>query len=302
MVRANISPLAFYDSIDKQNEKKDYAFGEKYPLFTPDKQVLPFQFIRDSQGSESISSVSLVDKITGTSTDITSEMVSTGLTVELYTSLGFDIIKYVGREDMAITTPQGQYYLVIDDGFDMYYSEVFIIVNDVSQYLKLEYHDTENLAYNTGAISFTNNFRFNIYLPTQLSAPEYPFEEEVIERDGYSFPEKQVSEKKYKFNFLAAEYLLDAMRIIRMMDYITIVNKGDTYNAETFLISPSWEEGHYLASVDAEFECDTVIKKIGKTFSASPEDPTVVAENVLLTYSGEILTTKDNNSLLYIEP
>ena len=49
-----------------------------------------------------------------------------------------------------------------------------------------------------------------------------------------------------------------------MSDNVIITNKGDEYSADTFLITPKWQEGGFLAAVEAEFQCDTVIKKIGR--------------------------------------
>ena len=103
-----------------------------------------------------------------------------------------------------------------------------------------------------------------VYLPTQVGKPEYDFQEEGEKRDGYFFPEKQTSEKIYKFSFLAPEYLCDAMRIIRMSDHVQITSRGETYSADSFLITPKWQEQGDLAGVEAEFETDTVIKKIGR--------------------------------------
>ena len=54
------------------------------------------------------------------------------------------------------------------------------------------------------------------------------------------------------------------MRVIRMADYVRITANGQTYNCDTFLITVKWQTQGNLASVEAEFECDTVIKKIGR--------------------------------------
>jgi hypothetical protein len=97
-----------------------------------------------------------------------------------------------------------------------------------------------------------------------LARPDYNFEEEGEDRDGYFFPAKQISEKVYRFNFIAPEYLLDAMRLIRMSDHVVITCKGETYTADSFLLSPTWEDQGDLAGVDAEFETATVVKKIGR--------------------------------------
>ena len=71
------------------------------------------------------------------------------------------------------------------------------------------------------------------------------------------------------FKFLASEYLLDVMRFIRMADYATIQYQGQTYNLDTFLITPEWEDNGDVASVEAEFDTATVAKKIGRGYIVS---------------------------------
>lgn len=144
------------------------------------------------------------------------------------------------------------------------YSEVFCTSRRVDNYLKIEFNDIESLIFDDGRIDYTDNFKFIVYIDTELGRPDYEFEDEVQNRDGFDFIQKQISEKTFRFNFLAPEYLLDAMRLIRMSDVINITNNGDVHSADKFLITPKWEDGGYLASVEAEFQTNTVLKKIGK--------------------------------------
>ncbi|NQU52434.1 MAG: hypothetical protein HQ522_07830 [Bacteroidetes bacterium] len=259
----NLSPLPFYTDLSKQNHRKDYAFGEIFCLATPDRKILPFQIIRTHR-TNAITSALLKNMSGVTILSIITEMNATGLVVNQYTADGYDVIVYPGILPMAITTPEGQYYLQLSDGVETWYSDVFTIIRTLDNFLKIEYYDSESLAFQGGRVDFTNLFKFHIYLNTQLGRPEYPFEEQVENRGGYTFAEIQTSEKTFKFNFVAPEYLLDAMRLIRMMDFVTVTNKADEYSVDTFLITPKWEAGGYLASVEAEFQCDTVIKKTGK--------------------------------------
>lgn len=261
----NLSPLPFYTDILRQNHRKDYAFGEVFPLITPDKKILPFQIIREHRGNP-IAQV-LLRKADGTLiADITSQMVNNGMKVNPYVVYGHDIIIYNGILPLTIDTPEGQYYIQLMDEIQIWTSEVFTIVRFIDQYLKIVYSDAESLMFDNGQIDFTDNFAFNLYLPTQVGKPEYKFEEQVDSRDGLQFIEKQISEKTYTFNFLAPEFLLDAMRIIRMMDTIEIFSKGVVYDVDQFLMTPKWQDGGYVAAVDVEFQCNTIIKKISRTF------------------------------------
>lgn len=258
--------LPFYLDLSRQNHRKDYAFGEIFPLFTPDRKILPFQIIREHRTNQ-VTQV-LLKRVGGsTVADITAQMASNGLKVNQYTSYGYDIISYNGVLLLTTETPEGPYYLQITDGIQTWYSEVFTVVRTMEQYLKITYSDSESLMFENGQIDFTENFAFDLYLPTQVGRPDYEFEEQVDNRDGYQFIEKQISEKTYKFTFVAPEFLLDAMRIIRMMDNVTITSRGETYNVDQFLMTPKWQDGGYLAAVEVEFQCDTVIKKIGQGYT-----------------------------------
>ena len=261
----NLSILPFYLDISRQNHRKDYAFGEVFPLFTPDRKILPFQIIREHR-TNSITSVILKNLDGSIVANITTQMTGTGLKVNQYTSYGYDVIMYPGQLLLTTQTPEGPYYIEIFDGVQTWFSEVFTVVRYVDQYLKITYWDSESLVFDNGRVDFSDNFAFNLYLPTQVGRPDYEFEEQVEKRDGYQFVEKQISEKTYKFNFVAPEYLLDAMRIIRMMDNVEVISKGETYDVDQFLMTPKWQEGGYLAGVEVEFQCATVIKKIGRGF------------------------------------
>jgi hypothetical protein len=257
----NYSVLPFYTDINKQAHRKSYAYGEIYPLITPINNILPFQIIRTHK-SGTITSA-LIKRLDGsTLVNVTTTIIDKGLTVHAGTS--YDVITYHGRLPLAIDVFEGQYYLQITDGTNTWYSEVFTMVFDLSRYLKLEYRNTDNILFTGGWIDYTIPFRFICYLDTQVGRPEYKFEEEAEDRDGYTFVEKQVSEKVFKFHFFAPEYLCDALRLVRLNDYIRVTTKDDVYDIEKFLITPEWTDDGYLASVEVEFECDTVVKKIAK--------------------------------------
>ena len=147
-------------------------------------------------------------------------------------------------------------------------SEIFTVVNDIEPYLKITWWDREDFVMDAGTIVYTNpSFKNVLYLQSDLAKPEYQFEEEGESRDGYFFPSKQISEKRYRFSFLASEYLLDVMRFIRMADYAEISYHGQTYSLDTFLITPEWQAQGDVAAVEAVFDTATVAKKIGLGFT-----------------------------------
>lgn len=263
----NISVLPWYTSIEQQNHRKSYAYGTIYPLFTPKRTLLPFQIMRNTS-SRNITGAQLYDKNGVLFADITTALKETGLQIVPFASLGYDVIVYPSLFPFAIDTPDGIYYARMTDGVNVWYSEMFTIVGDLSGYLKIEWYDVENFVFDAGQIVYQNpKFHNVLYLCTELGKPEYTFEEEGETRDGYFFPEKQISEKTYRCMALAPEYLCDVMRFIRMSDKVFVTDKyGRQYDCDTFLITPKWQTQGDLASVEIEFETATVAKKIGRGY------------------------------------
>lgn len=263
----NISVLPWYTSIEQQNHRKSYAYGTIYPLFTPKRTLLPFQIMRNTS-SRNITRAQLYDKNGVLFADITTALKETGLQIVPFASLGYDVIVYPSLLPFAIDTPDGIYYARMTDGVNVWYSEMFTIVGDLSGYLKIEWYDVENFVFDAGQIVYQNpKFHNVLYLCTELGKPEYTFEEEGETRDGYFFSEKQISEKTYRCMALAPEYLCDVMRFIRMSDKVFVTDKyGRQYDCDTFLITPKWQTQGDWASVEIEFETATVAKKIGRGY------------------------------------
>lgn len=262
----NLSVLPFYTDRQYQDFRKSYAYGDVYPLFTPLNKLLPFQIIRPTR-SNAIRWVRIYDyKITRLLADITTQMQETGLQIVRFANYGYDVIVYPGIGQMALNFPEGRYTMMINDGVQTFVSDVFTWVSGTMDgYLCVEWSDAQNMEVDGGQIVYEGvPFKNRVYLCTELGKPEYKFEEEGEERDGYFFPEKQISEKTFRFIFLVPEYLCDVMRLIRMSDFVTVYSQGRKYDCDTFLITPKWQTQGNLASVECEFECATVVKKIGR--------------------------------------
>lgn len=259
-INNNISPLPFYDDISLQNHRKDYAFGQIYPLVIYRNMLLPFQFCV-SKGS-SISEAYLYTAEGKFVANILPELKENGLTVKSYT--GFKLVKYPGTLPVNSIKHEGQYYIWLrfNEG-PVLYSDIFTVYNRVDDYIELRYKNAYSFELKNGIIDFSDNFEFKCYIPAQIGKPEYEFEEEAAERMGYTFIESQVSKKLYKFTFLAPEYLCDALRIVRLCNKKQITSKGQVYDLTTFNMKPEWEEQGDLAAVECEFETDTVISNIG---------------------------------------
>lgn len=265
----NLSVLPFYTQLAEQNHRKSYAFGDIYPLFSPNNNFLPFQIIRPNRVNQ-ITAVSLY-KADGTvvANNIVGWLNEGNLVIKQYPALGYDVIVYPGIGSLPVQYPIGQYYLAISDGVTIWYSDIFTMVNDLSGYLKIEWWDIDDMVFDGGRIVYgvPPIFKNTLYVFSELGKPDYVFEEDGEDRDGYFFPEKQISGKTYNFTMLAPEFLCDAMRIIRMSDYVLVTDKyGRQYDCDTFLITPKWQTQGNIASVECEFQCATVIKKIGRGY------------------------------------
>lgn len=269
----NLSVLPFYTSAQYQNARKWWTYGRVYPLFTPAGFILPFQIITEHVPDSVVQIIYLFDANNDTNpvADLGATM-RPMITKKEFAGLGYDVFVFPGQLPVINSLLNGRYYIRIQIGVGSTIisrvSEIFTVVNDIQPYLKITWWDRDDFVMDAGTIVYTNpSFKNVLYLQSDLAKPEYQFEEEGESRDGYFFPSKQISEKRYRFNFLASEYLLDVMRFIRMADYAEIEYHGQTYSLDTFLISPEWEAQGDVAAVEAVFDTATVAKKIGLGFT-----------------------------------
>ena len=265
----NLSVLPFYENSEELNNERTYAYGEVYPLYTPLGAVPPFQIIKHY--TDAYVSYVYLRKYGDPDTsliDVTQKLEDAGLHTAHYSSDGYDVVIYPSIAPANITTKEGRYQLLIimSDG-GRFTSDYFVVVGDMSAYLQIQWWDIQDLVMDGTRIVYGDGFKNVLWLNTQLGKPEYEFEEEGETRDGYFYPEKMISEKKYKCVILAPEYLCDVMRFIRMSDYVIVKDRwGHKYRCDTFLCTPKWETQGDLASVEIEFTCETVAKKVGRGY------------------------------------
>lgn len=268
----NLSVLPFYTSIDEQNHRKSYSYGEVYPLYTPVNVVPPFQIMMAS--TPATISQAYLYKADGTQVggSILGELIAAGLTIKTFTSYNVVVFPSSNVLSSALAS-EGQYYikLSMSNGVD-YYSDIITVVGSVSSYVKVEWQDDDDLVMDGCRIVYDlgsgAKFKNWLYLNTELGKPEYTFEEEGETRDGLFFPEKMLSFKRYKCTILASEYLCDVMRFIRLSDTIKVTDSyGREYPCDTFLITPKWETQGNIASVEIEFTANTIAKRIGRNYT-----------------------------------
>lgn len=261
----NFSPLAFREKSQKATYKKWYAYGKEFALPFSTTELPPFQFTVANLPSFDPTTVEvfLVNEATGVRT-------GTGIKIKVDTMNEHNSVLYVspGSNVYAKSVEPGVYRaeFAIPEG-ETYVSTPICVTEGIetnTNFVKLEYWNDEKLAYPNGFITTgtDNDFKFQMYIPTTFFKPKYEFEEEITKRAGYKFLELQTCNKVFGFNFLAPEYICDALRLVRLSDYIRFSHDGEYYNALNFEYTPDWQDNGYLAAIECQFETDTIIQKL----------------------------------------
>nr|WP_302399618.1 carboxypeptidase-like regulatory domain-containing protein [Alistipes onderdonkii] len=257
----NFFPLPWYKSVKYQDFRKSYAYGNVFQLIAPDRSLLPFQIRRAHRPEATFTVRILYDDGTqyrNVSADVAADL-------HVVTGEDFDVIQYCNDGGIGFfqRLAPGRYYAELSDGVETWFSEVFSVVDDLSRYIKLEYWSADNQEYNGGEIDYSNGYRNVLYICSELGKPDYEFEEEAEARDGYPYIEKQVGKKIFRFECKAPEYLVDALRVVWLSDYVRMTANGQLYEVMHFLPDPNWQEDGHYAMVECEVEADTILKKIG---------------------------------------
>lgn len=261
----NFSPLAFREKSQKATYKKWYAYGKEFALPFSTTELPPFQFTVASLPSFDPTTIEvfLVNEATGVRT-------GTGIKIKVDTMDEHNSVLYVspGSNVYAKSIEPGVYRaeFTIPEG-ETYVSTPICVTEGIetsTNFVKLEYWNDEKLAYPNGFVTTgtDNDFKFQMYIPTTFFKPKYEFEEEITKRAGYKFLELQTCNKVFGFNFLAPEYICDALRLVRLSDYIRFTHDGEYYNALNFEYNPDWQDNGYLAAIECQFETDTIIQKL----------------------------------------
>lgn len=261
----NFSPLAFREKSQKATYKKWYAYGREFALPFSTTELPPFQFTVANLPSFDPTTVEvfLVNEATGVRS-------GTGIKIKVDTMNEHNSVLYVspGSNVYAKSMEPGVYRaeFAIPEG-ETYVSTPICVTDGIetnTNFVKLEYWNDEKLAYPNGFVTTgtDNDFKFQMYIPTTFFKPKYEFEEEITKRAGYKFLELQTCNKVFGFNFLAPEYICDALRLVRLSDYIRFTHDGEYYNALNFEYNPDWQDNGYLAAIECQFETDTIIQKL----------------------------------------
>ena len=301
---SNLNPLPWYESIAEQGYRKPWAYGKVWPLIAHKDYLLPFQVVFPGTPTSVKFYIHQVES--GRSFEITAAMTAAGFNVDSATyeigifpalyeldwaTLGLDFNNdfdesFGGENHTSI----GRYYLsmeyTVEGVTKTMYSEVLTLVQFTSCLLKLEWFSYSNLPYNGGEIIYDTLKPYLNYLwiPADIAMPDYTFEEEGEERDGFFFATKQTSEKTYRFAFLATEEICDALRLVGLSDMVSITDQlGRRYICDKFSMTPDWQQQGYLASVACEFQTDTVVIRRAQAYTAEQAFHVVVSGDVTIS-------------------
>lgn len=299
-VHNNFSPLAFRKKESKATYEKWYAFGKNYAIPASANTLTPFQFTELNIPVFDLDTIEVeaVNEETG-------EATKTGVYVSFDVMPEHGGVLYVspGKNSFREALPQGTYRAHFSIGDQVYISTPFCVIPGIetsSKYLLIEYWNDEKIVYPDGFITTgaNNDFRYQMYVPATICKPKYEFEEELTKRAGYKFLELQTSTKVYAFTFVAPEFICDAMRLIRLSDYIRISHDGEYYNALNFEFDVDWQEQLYLAAVDCQFETDSIIQKLP---SFNRRDKASFYNALLANIDTPIMFSPDTVGLYYKE-
>ena len=299
-VHNNFSPLAFRKKESKATYEKWYAFGKNYAIPASANTLTPFQFteLNIPVFEPNTIEVEVINEETG-------EPKKTGVYVSFDVMPEHGGVLYVspGKNSFREALPQGTYRARFSIGDEVYISTPFCVIPGIetsSKYLLIEYWNDEKIAYPGGFITTgaNNEFKYQMYVPATICKPKYEFEEELTKRAGYKFLELQTSTKVYAFTFVAPEFICDAMRLIRLSDYIRISHDGEYYNALNFEFDVDWQEQLYLAAVDCQFETDSIIQKLP---SFNRRDKASFYNALLANIDTPIMFSPDTVGLYYKE-
>ena len=281
----NLSCIPFYTKKEYQDFRLWYAYGEKYPHYVPSDFLIPFSFVvpyhvgQPDNIKVEFYRACCSEGAYNNTTDFSFKMHMNGLVVKNDDTREISVLTYFAREKALLYLEEGMYYmkitLVYGQTNETYYSDVFFVkdASKLDKYVCIKWRNEENLEYDGGFIPYGEleggePFTNRLYLDTTIAMPEYKFTEDGEERNGRFFPIKQISEKVYKMSFIAPEYLCDVMRLIRMADYIELYDGlGRTLVVEQFEMDVKWSQGGHYAEVTCSIQTDSVIKKIGKSYS-----------------------------------
>lgn len=237
--------LGFYEA--KTNRLWETTDNEyDYSVFLETGTVPYVQLFVDASASATLKVYNVCDEQVGA----TQTMTVTDMTT-------YKRLKFMGATLTGLD--EGRYYLLITNGADTYYSDVFWWKDDVSEYLKIEVQSSDvQLGVSTKYIMDMLNFIPTFYLNAKKYAVTPEIQETAEELMSVSHIQYSSMSVKRKFNVCANEsiYLyLNALRVYEVNGYVYITWNGITYTAQNISVEmESVYKGSDLYNLNIEFK------------------------------------------------
>lgn len=263
MISHSPGTLQWYSSLNQQHRYKPYAFGASAPIAAGYSRVPPFQMVMPLDQA-SITSFVVVSSQTGTEAEYFGNMIGGGLETRSFAQ--YKIVVWPGTVPILPILPVGRYYAKMSNGVETFYSDEWEVLNNLSDYWRLEYCHGEDfpLPGGNGHIDYRFGYKNFFYLKTEIGKPEYFYEERIAQRDGANLPIQQIRWKNHRFEVVAPEEVCDMLSLIRLHDYVKISRGPREYEVDEISFEPQWLEQGDLAAVAVEFRTDTIVVVNGR--------------------------------------
>ena len=174
-----------------------------------------------------------------------------------------------GDAVVSSTTKVGPHYVELIIDSNTWYSEPFMWVDNLYDYIQVRYRRTSPIITADNYIAFVdqngNEIYATMYLPTTLLAPPYQFDPTVVEIDGKKFIQKLVSYRSEKMEFFCSGYFLEAIRTLWHSNIRTISQQPEPQRIVDYMEQPeiNWDNDTHYCSVAITFNSDTIMQTNG---------------------------------------
>jgi hypothetical protein len=230
MILAQYNILGFYTSLDARQWNRAMTQGldyETYRVFLETNNLPAIQLVVDASLGATIQLMDINDGEVGSSISMTVE--DGGHPTVTYKKLIFNGDELVGMTD-------GDYYLKIINGSDIYYSDVFAWTSDSDYLSELMKISVESSNIKLGRYYTLNliDFVFECYLNAEYLGINPEFEEELTQRNGINKIIYGSLVPTREFNIYGCEYIykfLLGLRILESNGSVTITYNSVNYSA-----------------------------------------------------------------------
>ena len=265
MKQNNYGTLCWFDDVKFQHRNKWYEYDHYQPVTTWTNQIPPFQHPLNSDSSVVIS-FQLVNVEDNEFFEIRNEMEAAGMRLRTYAATddypAHRLVVWPAVAKIPGQYKEGVYYAIMRTADKTWYSEHFVMRNHMGDdfiYLEWVHAEKYNLYPQLGHfIDYNGNYKNFLWIKCDIGKPQWFYEEEFEDRDGFPYPVHQVKFKLNQFSIIVSEYYLDILAEIPLHDCVNIIHQGHTYEVDRFIMNqPTWFPQGSLAEVVLQFRYDT---------------------------------------------